>query len=68
MTDVIRQTIKHEGVRGLYKVSTRAMLMSTNGILPQGVLPNMMKLAPAAGVSWFVFEEVKMFLGIDVRS
>lgn len=42
--------------------------MSTNGILPQGVLPNMMKLAPAAGVSWFVFEEVKMFLGIDVRS
>lgn len=39
-----------------------------NTIHTQGVLPNMMKLAPAAGVSWFVFEEVKMLLGIDVRS
>lgn len=52
MVDVIRQTVQHEGLRGLYK----------------GVLPNMMKLAPAAGISWFVFEEVKMLLGIDVRS
>lgn len=34
----------------------------------QGVLPNMMKLAPAAGISWFMFEEVKRFLGVDIRS
>ena len=34
----------------------------------QGVLPNMMKLAPAAGISWFMFEEVKRMLGVDVRS
>lgn len=52
MLDVIRQTVQHEGMRGLYK----------------GVLPNMMKLAPAAGISWFVFEEIKACLGIDVRS
>ena len=35
---------------------------------PQGVLPNMMKLAPAAGISWFMFEEVKRRLGVDIRS
>lgn len=34
----------------------------------QGVLPNMMKLAPAAGISWFMFEEVKRMLGVDIRS
>lgn len=34
----------------------------------QGVLPNMIKLAPAAGISWFMFEEVKRMLGVDVRS
>lgn len=34
----------------------------------QGVLPNMLKLAPAAGISWFMFEEVKKMLGVDVRS
>lgn len=34
----------------------------------QGSLPNLFKLAPAAGISWFVFEETKMLLGVDVRS
>lgn len=34
----------------------------------QGVLPNMIKLAPAAGISWFMFEEVKRMLGVDIRS
>ncbi len=34
----------------------------------QGVLPNMIKLAPAAGISWSMFEEVKRMLGVDVRS
>lgn len=34
----------------------------------QGVLPNLFKLAPAAGISWFTFEEVKRLLGVDVNS
>lgn len=34
----------------------------------QGVVPNLFKLAPAAGISWFTFEEVKRLLGVDVRS
>lgn len=31
----------------------------------QGLLPNLIKLAPAAGISWYVFEETKIFLGIQ---
>lgn len=46
MFDVIRKTVKHEGIRGMYK----------------GLTPNLMKIAPAAGISWFVFEESKRFL------
>jgi solute carrier family 25 (mitochondrial phosphate transporter), member 23/24/25/41 len=52
MSDVIVKTVQTEGFRGLYK----------------GVLPNLLKLAPAAGISWFVFEEVKRVLGVDPRS
>lgn len=52
MTDVLVKTLRYEGWRGLYK----------------GLLPNLFKLAPAAGVSWFVFEETKMILGINPRS
>ena len=36
--------------------------------LVQGVVPNMMKLAPAAGISWLCFEEVKRYLGVDTRT
>ena len=25
-------------------------------MVPQGVIPNLFKLAPAAGISWFTFE------------
>ena len=46
MFDVIRKTIALEGVRGMYK----------------GLTPNLMKIAPAAGISWFVFEESKRIL------
>ena len=46
MFDVIGKTLKHEGIRGMYK----------------GLCPNLMKIAPAAGISWFVFEESKRFL------
>eukprot|EP00198_Chlamydomonas_reinhardtii_P001041 XP_001690376.1 mitochondrial substrate carrier [Chlamydomonas reinhardtii] len=52
MVDVFRKTIRNEGVRGLYK----------------GLLPNLLKLAPAAGIGWFVFEETKLALGVNPRS
>ncbi|KAG1666237.1 hypothetical protein FOA52_011539 [Chlamydomonas sp. UWO 241] len=52
MVDVARQTVQREGVRGLYK----------------GLLTNLFKLAPAAGISWYVFEETKLLLGVDPRS
>jgi hypothetical protein len=32
---------------------------------PQGLLPNIYKLAPAAGIGWYVFEETKLLLGED---
>ena len=50
--DVLRQTVRNEGVLGLYK----------------GLLPNLLKLTPAAGISWLVFEKTKIFLGLDVRT
>lgn len=49
--DVLRKTYRNEGMRGLYK----------------GSLTNLAKLAPAAGISWFVFEETKMLLGLSMR-
>jgi len=52
MTDVLRKTYMKEGFRGLYK----------------GSLTNLAKLAPAAGISWFVFEETKVLLGLSMRS
>ena len=33
----------------------------------QGILPNLVKVAPAAGISWFVFEEVKLLMGMNPR-
>ena len=50
-----------------YKRSAQSV-SSSLGLGMQGVLPNMIKLAPAAGISWFMFEEVKRMLGVDVRS
>uniref|UniRef100_A0A7S1SPR2 ADP,ATP carrier protein n=1 Tax=Tetraselmis chuii TaxID=63592 RepID=A0A7S1SPR2_9CHLO len=49
MIDVMVKAVEREGLRGLYK----------------GLLPNMLKLAPAAGISWAVFEEMKSFLVVD---
>ena len=31
-------------------------------------MTNLLKVAPAAGISWFVFEETKMLMGVDLRS
>jgi hypothetical protein len=36
--------------------------------LYKGLLPNILKLAPAAGISWYVFEESKSIMGINPRS
>jgi len=52
MMDVLQKTLEAEGFRGLYK----------------GFLPNLMKLAPAAGISWWVFEESKRVMGLDPHS
>ncbi|KAJ9523434.1 hypothetical protein QJQ45_005343 [Haematococcus lacustris] len=52
MMDVVQKTLAKEGVQGLYK----------------GLVPNILKLAPAAGLSWWVFEETKLALGMDPRS
>ncbi len=52
MVDVLRKTYRNEGFKGLYK----------------GSLTNLAKLAPAAGISWFVFEETKLFLGMSMRT
>ncbi len=49
MMDVIVKTVQHEGVGGLYR----------------GLAANMLKLAPAAGLGWFVYEESKYVLGVD---
>lgn len=46
MFDVIKKTVELEGIQGMYK----------------GLTPNLMKIAPAAGISWFVFEESKRIL------
>lgn len=52
MMDVLQKAVQREGMRGLYK----------------GIVPNLAKVAPAAGISWFVFEEVKLLLGVDPHS
>lgn len=52
MWDVLAKAVEKEGVKGLYK----------------GILPNLAKVAPAAGISWFVFEETKRMMGMDPHS
>lgn len=46
--DVLQQTLKNEGWRGLYK----------------GLLPSILKVGPAVGVSWIVYEDAKRRLGV----
>ena len=52
IVDCFAQTVRNEGALGLYK----------------GLLPNVLKLAPAAGINWLVFEQAKLAMGIDARS
>ena len=46
--DVLQMTLRNEGVRGLYK----------------GLLPSLLKVGPAVGVSWIVYEDCKRRLGV----
>lgn len=46
--DVVRKTIKAEGVRGFYK----------------GITPNLLKVAPAVSISYVVYENAKRALGL----
>jgi solute carrier family 25 phosphate transporter 23/24/25/41 len=46
--DVLQQTLKKEGPRGLYK----------------GLLPSILKVGPAVGVSWIVYEDMKRRMGV----
>lgn len=47
MVDVFRKTVQNEGVVGLYK----------------GMGPNLLKVLPAVGISYAVFENMKKLLG-----
>jgi len=49
MADCFRKVMKTEGYRGFYR----------------GLCPNFIKLAPAAGLSWLVFEWTKELLGLN---
>eukprot|EP01026_Neomeris_dumetosa_P006711 TRINITY_DN1210_c0_g1_i6.p1 TRINITY_DN1210_c0_g1~~TRINITY_DN1210_c0_g1_i6.p1 ORF type:complete len:395 (+),score=29.43 TRINITY_DN1210_c0_g1_i6:237-1421(+) len=52
MWDAYTKTIRNDGYRGLYK----------------GLLPNMVKLAPAQGISWYVYYKARILLGVkDAR-
>jgi solute carrier family 25 phosphate transporter 23/24/25/41 len=47
--DVARKTIKHEGYRGLYK----------------GLMPNLLKVAPALSITWMVYENAKSAMSLQ---
>lgn len=47
-TDVLKQTLAREGVPGLFK----------------GLVPNLAKVAPAVSISYFVYENLKQFMGL----
>ncbi|KAI2617427.1 mitochondrial carrier [Hypoxylon sp. NC1633] len=47
--DVAQKTIKNEGFRGLYK----------------GLMPNLLKVAPALSITWMVYENTKKILHLN---
>ncbi|KAK2016507.1 calcium-binding mitochondrial carrier SAL1 [Colletotrichum eremochloae] len=49
IVDVAQQTLKNEGVRGMYK----------------GLTPNLLKVAPALSITWVVYENSKKLLGLE---
>ncbi|XAR50411.1 hypothetical protein NMG60_11004728 [Bertholletia excelsa] len=48
MSDVFRRTFQHEGLRGFYK----------------GLLPNLLKVVPAASITYLVYETMKKSLDL----
>jgi solute carrier family 25 phosphate transporter 23/24/25/41 len=48
VVDVFQQTVRNEGVRGLFK----------------GLLPNLLKVAPAVSISYVVYENAKKALDL----
>lgn len=49
MSDVFRRTFQHEGLRGFYK----------------GLFPNLLKVVPAASITYLVYETMKKSLDLD---
>ncbi|KAJ8536126.1 hypothetical protein K7X08_034527 [Anisodus acutangulus] len=49
MPDVFRRTFQHEGLRGFYK----------------GLFPNLLKVVPAASITYLVYESMKKSLDLD---
>lgn len=49
MSDVFWRTIQHEGYRGFYK----------------GLFPNLLKVVPAASITYMVYESMKKSLDLD---
>lgn len=49
MSDVFKRTLQHEGIRGFYK----------------GLFPNLLKVVPAASITYLVYETMKKSLGLD---
>lgn len=49
MADVFRKTVQREGFRGFYK----------------GLFPNLLKVVPAASITYLVYESMKKSLDLD---
>lgn len=49
MSDVFSRTLQHEGLRGFYK----------------GLFPNLLKVVPAASITYMVYETMKKSLSLD---
>ncbi|KAL8541075.1 hypothetical protein ACS0TY_002383 [Phlomoides rotata] len=51
MIDAFRKTVRHEGFRALYK----------------GLVPNSVKVVPSIAIAFVTYEQVKVYLGADVK-
>jgi solute carrier family 25 phosphate transporter 23/24/25/41 len=49
MSDVFWKTLQHEGISGFYK----------------GLVPNLLKVVPAASITYLVYETMKKSLSLD---
>nr|GMC82534.1 mitochondrial adenine nucleotide transporter ADNT1 [Ipomoea batatas] len=51
MIDAFRKTVRHEGVRALYK----------------GLVPNSVKVVPSIAIAFVTYEQVKEILGVEIK-